>query len=85
MTVTSRFIRTMNLAGLGAALALCGCMLSPEEHRDSSRSGGLPESRLVREAHGNIPLSFEANQGQADPEVRFLSRGPGYILFLTPR
>ncbi|HWP46435.1 MAG TPA: SBBP repeat-containing protein [Candidatus Limnocylindrales bacterium] len=30
-----------------------------------------------------FPLSFEANQGQTDPQVKFLSRGPGYILFLT--
>jgi len=31
-----------------------------------------------------IPLSFEANRGQADPEVQFLSRNSGYSLFLTP-
>jgi hypothetical protein len=31
-----------------------------------------------------IPLSFEANQGQADPGVQFLSRNSGYSLFLTP-
>lgn len=29
------------------------------------------------------PVSFEMNAGQADPAVRFLSRGPGYTLFLT--
>jgi hypothetical protein len=28
------------------------------------------------------PLSFEANQGQTDSRVRFLSRGSGYTLFL---
>ncbi len=30
-------------------------------------------------------LSFEANRGQTDGRVKFLSRGPGYTLFLTPR
>lgn len=35
-------------------------------------------------AYGKLPLSFEVNQGQADPQVRFLSRGQGYSLFLTP-
>ncbi len=30
------------------------------------------------------PLSFEANGGQTDPRVKFLSRGNGYTLFLTP-
>jgi Beta-propeller repeat len=35
------------------------------------------------EAYGNLPLSFEANQGQTGAEVKFLSRGSGYTLFLT--
>jgi len=34
-------------------------------------------------AYGNLPISFEANRGQAAPEVDFLSRGKGYALFLT--
>ncbi len=32
-----------------------------------------------------LPLSFEANRGQTDPSVSFLSRGRGYTLFLTGR
>ncbi len=35
-------------------------------------------------AYGQLPLSFEANQGQTDRQVNFLSRGSGYTLFLTP-
>ena len=35
-------------------------------------------------SYGNLPLSFVANQGQSDAQVAFLSRGPGYVLFLTP-
>lgn len=30
-------------------------------------------------------LAFEPNQGQADPQVRYLARGPGYSLLLTSR
>jgi hypothetical protein len=33
--------------------------------------------------YGKLPLSFEANQGQTSSQVRFLSRGNGYSLFLT--
>ncbi|AXC12915.1 Cell surface protein [Acidisarcina polymorpha] len=33
--------------------------------------------------YGKLPLSFEGNQGQTDSQVRFLSRGQGYSLFLT--
>lgn len=47
----------------------------------------LPSSdaaaKRAREAYGNLPLSFEPNRGQADKQVRFLSRGSGYALFLT--
>ena len=34
--------------------------------------------------YGRIPLSFEANRGQTDRSVQFLSRGQGYTLFLRP-
>ena len=33
--------------------------------------------------YGKLPLIFEANRGQTDARVKFLSRGPGYSLFLT--
>jgi hypothetical protein len=36
------------------------------------------------DAYGQLPMSFEANQGQTDAQVNFLSRGSGYTLFLTP-
>ena len=38
----------------------------------------------VLEAYGKLPLSFEVNRGQADRQVKFVSRGSGYSLFLTP-
>jgi hypothetical protein len=36
-------------------------------------------------AFGKLPLSFEENQGQTAREVRYLSHGSGYELFLTPQ
>src|SRR5437016_4098770 len=36
-------------------------------------------------AYGKLPLSFEENQGQTAREVRYVSRGSGYELFLTPQ
>jgi hypothetical protein len=32
----------------------------------------------------HLPLFFEANKGQADSQVRFMARGKGYTLLLTP-
>ena len=37
----------------------------------------------IAERFGLLPLSFERNAGQSDQAVKFLSRGPGYELFLT--
>lgn len=38
-----------------------------------------------REAnYGRIPLSFEANQGQTDAQVKYVARGGSYALFLMP-
>src|SRR5712675_1074542 len=37
----------------------------------------------VIERYGKLPLQFEANRGQTQEDVRFLSRGPGYNLYLT--
>ena len=41
-------------------------------------------SAMIVKGYGKLPLAFEANQGQTDPRVNFLSRGAGYSLFLTP-
>ncbi|MGA8540741.1 MAG: SBBP repeat-containing protein, partial [Terriglobales bacterium] len=43
-----------------------------------------PDSRKVQLAMAQLPLRFEPNQGQADPQVKFMARGAGYGLFLTP-
>src|SRR5260221_1693331 len=37
----------------------------------------------VSESYGKLPLHFEPNRGQTDKDVRFLSRGDGYSLYLT--
>jgi hypothetical protein len=39
--------------------------------------------RVALSEYGNLPLSFEANLGQTDGQVKFLSRGSGFSLFLT--
>ncbi len=50
----------------------------------SGNSGPDEATRArITEAFGQLPLSFEANKGQTDEKVKFLSRGNGYTLFLT--
>ena len=37
----------------------------------------------VNETYGKLPLSFEANRGQTDPQVKFIARGGRQTIFLT--
>jgi hypothetical protein len=57
------------------------------KHSSEAEAKEQPADTKVRVADSlaRLPLSFEANQGQADPEVKFLARGQGYTLFLTRR
>jgi uncharacterized repeat protein (TIGR01451 family) len=41
------------------------------------------EAAKMSATFSRLPLAFERNSGQSDPRVKFLSRGPGYGLFLT--
>src|ERR1700719_464715 len=42
-------------------------------------------SSEVAAEYGKLPLAFEPNLGQVNPEANFLARGSGYELFLTPK
>ncbi len=44
--------------------------------------GPAPASQ-VQANYGKLPITFEANQGQIDPRVKFLAHGHGYSVFLT--
>ncbi len=41
------------------------------------------DQKRARMTLGQLPLSFEANRGQFDPQVQFASRGAGYKAFFT--
>src|SRR6185437_3938886 len=46
-------------------------------------SSACPGASMAPSAQ--LSISFEANQGQANSQVRFLAHGPGYSFFLTPQ
>jgi len=51
-----------------------------------SRPGLVPDARSEARFATNLlrtPLTFEANQGQTDERIKFLSRGRGFTLFLA--
>jgi len=49
----------------------------------SKPATGAPASSVAPKPI-HLPLFFEANRGQADSQVRYMARGKGYTLLLTP-
>lgn len=49
----------------------------------SSVAAQTPAKPELDAKFGKVPLNFEPNRGQVDATVQYLSRGPGYSLFLT--
>jgi len=54
----------------------------PAAHDAGRETSAMAKPQAVK-AYGHLPLSFEANQGQTDHRIKFLSHGSGYSLFLT--
>jgi beta-propeller repeat-containing protein len=67
------------------ALIVLGFRPEPLVEAARNRSGDLSKvtKQHLVETYGKLPLSFEANEGQTSSQVKFLSRGEGYSLFLT--
>jgi hypothetical protein len=75
----------------------CGSVSKRSLHARSAGNSGtvsvtavpIPSNRLsgseVVVEYGKLPLAFEPNLGQVNPEAKFLARGAGYELFLTPQ
>jgi len=71
MTATTPVTATTTVAATTTATTATPTPLSPTV----AASGTAP--------YGTLPLSFEPNRGQTDPQVAYLARGHGYTLFLT--
>jgi len=90
--ILSTTLRTLSIAlfvtGVVAAVIACVFTSVPKGtvkyDAFKNKMTALKNARL-NEVYGQLPLSFEANVGQTDPRVDFISRGSGYTLFLTPR
>lgn len=84
----SRASLALGLAGL--FVMLVGVSPRAEARRPAPASKAVRPAATaknkarIRGAFAKLPLSFEANQGQTDRRVKFLARGTGYGIFLTP-
>jgi hypothetical protein len=66
-------------------LALLLLVVFPACLSGQTHTGLTPtlHKEVVLSDYGKLPLSFEANNGQTDAQVKFVSKGHGYSLFLT--
>lgn len=76
-------MRTNSTWCIGAAVlvSLCSPALCPGTGTAADRT---PTRASRSGLYGALPIHFEENRGQADQRVRFLYRGRGHSLFLTP-
>lgn len=77
------------LVAVGAAVLMFG-LVSRSPRSGAAEADPLSFGKAIQgpsqQAHEvlrGLPLVFEANRGQTDPQVRYLARGAGYGLFLT--
>src|SRR6266478_4930588 len=99
MKTRSSWVKSLTIAIVGmliSGLWLLTTFRTPEKHaakeevsvvaaREASGSAGRNQDSKWLEAYGKLPLSFEENVGQTAQEVRYVSHGAGYELFLTPQ
>jgi hypothetical protein len=57
---------------------------TPQSAFGSSANGKVVKGPLIGRSFAQLPLAFEPNLGQTDKSVKFVSRGNGYGLFLSP-
>ena len=85
----SRYFCGLGILAFCALFVFAVCFISetsPVSAKTAPGSGSQPDMAArahAVESYGKLPLSFEANTGQTDERVKFLSRGSGYTLFLT--
>jgi hypothetical protein len=73
-------MRSRSLVGM--LLLLTAVASSAQQSAQGAPPDGIAQSQHSY-VNAQLPLTFEANHGQTDPQVKFLSRGKGYTAFLT--
>jgi hypothetical protein len=57
----------------------------PSHPLSGARTSATAAQDRIHARYAALPLAFEANEGQADPQVKYVARGNGYRLSLTSR
>src|SRR5437899_7677923 len=79
-------VLTVAVAGGAALFSASGAknVQAMNQSANKSQAAVSAEQRgRIRASLDALPLAFEANQGQTDPQVKYTARGNGYSVFLT--
>src|SRR5271157_4564712 len=92
--VFKKHMKLLNAGLLTCVIVVFGMGLVSATHTISPAKKPQPSPKVpqpnqlaqlkLNQNYGHIPLYFEPNEGQTDPQVKYISRGSGYSLFLTP-
>ncbi len=92
ISVRAGWIVVVAVAVMAAIGIVCFGGLRPHRAMASAKRAAAPlqapapaarQSARLRSSLETLPLAFEANQGQTDPQVKYMARGNGYTVFLT--
>ncbi len=90
MSLRRSLRRATGLMILGIFMEFAGALPQGELRAQTAPKAGdasgmsAQEKQKIAASAIKMPLFFEANEGQTDPSVRFLTRSGGYTMFLTP-
>lgn len=76
-------IHSIPAVAVVAIAALLLLLPSPGRDKPLLSEAIVPATGQVVQSFSNLPLSFEANHGQTDSQVRFLSKSGGFETYLT--
>jgi hypothetical protein len=79
-------VLTVAIAGGAALFSASGAKNVQAMNQSANKSQvtvSAEQRGRVRASLDALPLAFEANQGQTDPQVKYTARGNGYSVYLT--
>ncbi|MCG6550885.1 MAG: SBBP repeat-containing protein, partial [Candidatus Magnetominusculus sp. LBB02] len=69
----------------GAAALIVVLCLSTAVNANVPAMPASGDNAVISASYGQLPIAFETNAGQADPNIRYFARGQGYMLLMTPQ
>ena len=87
LAIVATALHRASLSGTASLFSTASQQISKATPRLVNASSGealSPASHPTRQVNfSSLPVAFEPNLGQTDPQVKYLARGNGYTLFLT--